>query len=513
MTSRLTRRDFLKLTASAPLMPLAASAKLPAIEPVSASASQPGQAGNILVLIYDAFSATHMPLYGYPRQTSPNLSRFAERATVYHAHYAASNFTTPGTASMLTGTYPWTHRALHLHGDMLEQVAPHNFFRLAGEDYYRLGYSHNLLVTTLLYQMRQDMQDFKYPRELMLADTAAADRLTPEDYNAALWSEDFTLRGYDTHPGSLFLSHLNRLAEALKERALLRRYGEQFPQGIPNIHGVYYLLEPGIDWMIAHLSKLPQPFLAYLHFYPPHHPYYTRREFVGLFDDGYTPLKKPRHQFSEKDLNQAELNRRRQAYDEYIAYADSEFGRLYDQLVSGGMLDSTTLLFTSDHGEMFERGIWGHNLRTLFEPVIHVPLIISRPGQTQRQDIYTPTSNVDLLPTLANWMGKPLPGWGEGQTLPTSDDSPQAARPIYSMVASHEPQRGPLAQGTFALIKGGYKLIHYRGYPEGKTAYELYNLASDPEELDDRFTREKGLAEAMREELEEKLTEKTGRLQ
>lgn len=510
MSSRLTRRDFLKLAFTLPLAPLAASAKLSSFEPVNSPACQPGQAGNILVLVYDAFSATNMPLYGYPRQTSPNLSRFAERATVYHAHYAASNFTTPGTASMLTGTYPWTHRALHLHGDMLEEVAPHNFFRQAGQGYYRLGYSHNLLVTTLLYQMRQDMQDFKFSRELMLADMACADRLFPGDYNAALWSEDFILRGYDTHPGSLFLSHANRLAEALEEQRLLRQYGDHFPQGIPNIHGVYYLMEPGIDWAIEQLGKLPQPFLAYLHFYPPHHPYYTRKEFVGLFDDGYTPLKKPRHQFSEKDLNQPELNKRRQAYDELIAYADSEFGRLYDHLISSGLLDRTTLLFTSDHGEMFERGIWGHNLRTLFEPVIRVPLIISRPGQAQRQDIHTPTSNVDLLPTLASWTAQPLPDWGEGRLLPTTDDQLQKERPIYAMVASHEPQRGRLEQGTFALIKGGYKLIHYRGYPEGKTAYELYDLGNDPEELDDRYASDKGLAEEMKEELEQKLLKKTG---
>lgn len=41
--------------------------------------------------------------------TMPNLENFAQKALVYHRHYAGGNFIVPGTASLLTGVYPWKH--------------------------------------------------------------------------------------------------------------------------------------------------------------------------------------------------------------------------------------------------------------------------------------------------------------------------------------------------------------------------------------------------------------------
>jgi arylsulfatase A-like enzyme len=354
------------------------------------------------------------------------------------------------------------------------------------------------------------MEDFKFTREMVLADMEYSDRLFPNDYSVSKWSEDLILRGYSTKASSLFFFPVYRLLEGLRERALLRKYGEQFPQGLPNINGLFYIMEPGIDWCIEQLGKLPQPFLAYIHFYPPHHPYYTRRDFIDRFKDDYVPTHKPRHRFSEKGTTQKFLNQQRKAYDEYLAYADSEFGRLYDHLLQSGLLDKTCLIFTSDHGEMFERGIWGHGTRTLYEPIVRVPLLVSRPGQAERQEIHTPTSNVDLLPTLLHLMGQPIPEWCEGQILPTFAEPPaNSERSIYVMEAKQNAQRAPLKIGTFALVKWPYKLIHYRGYEDYKGERdELYNLADDPEELDNRHEAENSVAREMEQELDEKLAEK-----
>ena len=57
-------------------------------------------------------------MYGYPRQTMPNVEQFAKNAIVYHRHYSAGTFTVPGTASLLTGLHPWSHRALTLGGEI-----------------------------------------------------------------------------------------------------------------------------------------------------------------------------------------------------------------------------------------------------------------------------------------------------------------------------------------------------------------------------------------------------------
>lgn len=51
---------------------------------------------NILILVFDALSASNVPLYGYPRNTTPKLLEIANQAIVYHNHFSGGNYTTPG---------------------------------------------------------------------------------------------------------------------------------------------------------------------------------------------------------------------------------------------------------------------------------------------------------------------------------------------------------------------------------------------------------------------------------
>jgi arylsulfatase A-like enzyme len=157
---------------------------------------------------------------------------------------------------------------------------------------------------------------------------------------------------------------------------------------------------------------------------------------------------------------------------------------------------------------MFERGIYEHVTQTLFEPVIHVPLMISRPGQEQREDVLTPTSGVDLLPTLLKVAAQQVPDWVEGRVLPGFGDADGAAdRSVYSVEAKANPKRGPLTKGTVAVIRGEHKLIHYRGYDGHENEFELYDLAADPEEMVDLYASNRALAADLQGELEAKLRE------
>src|SRR5688572_11566057 len=107
---KISRRDFLKLGLKSVEMALTASLFPGHI----ASVKTDKKLLNIVVLVCDAMSAKNLSLYGYPRKTTPNLEKLSERAFVYHNHYANGNFTTSGTASLLTGLKPWTHRAINL---------------------------------------------------------------------------------------------------------------------------------------------------------------------------------------------------------------------------------------------------------------------------------------------------------------------------------------------------------------------------------------------------------------
>ena len=371
----ISRRGFLKLLAVLPPLGAWGHQGLRAAQGVA----QKGGTPNVLILVFDALSARNMSLYGYRRETTPNLARFAERAAVYHAHRAGGNHTTPGVASMLTGTYPWTHRALHLHGTVEDSFAQRSIFNaFAANGYHTLAYSHNLLVTSLLHQFAEDLEFLKKTRDLCLVDDEYSDLLFPNDYNVSFWSEWLLLREGQSPPASLILSLLHRMLRFAHKRSLTREYGSLFPRGLPQLHSLEFVLEDAIDWLISELTVWPQPFLAYVHLLPPHEPYTTRRDFVDRFDDGWAPPTKDPHFFSEEHSDD-HLNHQRREYDEYLAYADAEFGRLLDSLARRDMLEHTCLVVTSDHGELFERGIRGHVTPVMYEPVIHIPLLISRP--------------------------------------------------------------------------------------------------------------------------------------
>ena len=501
MDKRLNRRDFLNLLTLLPLLQIQRRASTFDSSRLPENSERP----NVLILLFDTLSALHLPLHGYSRNTTPNLVRFAERATVFHQHYAAGNFTTPGTASLFTGTYPWTHRAFNLRGTVTSDFEHRNFFSISPTEVFTFAYSHNLLPVFLFQQFREDLDLLKQTRELSLVDNQYSDQVFPKDYNESFWSEELMLRAESAQPGALFSSLAYRILRLLRKREIMKDSGSLFPRGIPNNFDIYYILEDAIDWIIAELEGLPQPYLGYFHFMPPHAPYSPRHEFIGRFDDGYIPVSKPPSRFSQ-DKDEALLLQRRQEYDEYIAYVDAEFGRLIDYLTREGILDNTLVIFTSDHGESFERGILGHTTETLYEPVIRIPLIISKPGQSQRQDVFTPTSCIDLLPTLLHLYGQEIPVWSEGGILPTfGGQQVLSDRNIYIVEARRNPKYGPITKGTIALIHDQYKMIHYFGYDGEASEYELFNLSKDPEELENLYSSEKSVAAALQDELLVKL--------
>jgi len=462
----------------------------------------------VLVIVFDALSAYNLSLYGYPRETTPNLARLAGRAIVYHNHFAGGNFTTPGTASLLTGTLPWTHRAFRYNARVIEPREQDNLFH-AFEDYYRVTYSHNPLVNTLLKQFNRDL-DLYLPRErLFLANDGPIQNLFRNDEDIATTSWVRAVKRNEVgYSYSLFLTHLYEKYQDLK----IEKYKPLFPRGLPNIRGDnYFTLEQAVDWIGSQVGDFPQPFIGYFHFLPPHFPYKTHQEFFERFArDKYKPVEKPEDIFNQKK-SPATLLKWRSWYDEFILYIDREFGRLYEMLEETGILENTWVVFTSDHGELFERGISGHTTPVLHQPVVRVPLLILEPGRRNRTDIATPTSAIDVLPTLLHITGQSVPDWAEGTVLPPfTTDRQDASRSLYALQAVSNEQLSPLAQASTMLVKGSHKLVYYSGYDKlGDTGerIELYDLEADPEELTNLYPSQKAIGSELLDELQAKLEE------
>lgn len=504
MSDRFSRRDFLKLAGYVPL----GLALPPAVKALDSSQLLQDARKNVVVIVFDAFSAYHLPIYGYARDTTPNISRLAERAIVYHNHYAGGNFTTPGTASLLTGTLPWTHRAFKLNGTVTESFVNNNVFQ-AFKNYYRIAYSHNPLANTLFKQFAGSMDDFVPLNRLMLTTDGFLEKFFENDEDIASIGWTRAIKKHEEgYSYSLFLSDLY-------ERYIDSRmasYRPFFPRGIPNIKSDnFFLLEDAVDWLEAKVEQIPQPFMGYFHFMPPHAPCTTHKDFYGKFaKDGFRPPFKPEDIFSYKNAPE-ELLRRRIEYDEYVLYVDREFARLFDYFESSGVLNNTWVVLTADHGELFERGIRGHISPLLYQPVVRIPLLIFEPGRRSRTDIHSLTSAVDVLPTLLHLTGENPADWTEGTVLPPFalvDPSPD--RSICSLHAKENDPDAAITHATAMLVKGRHKLMYFFGYEElgeGVERVELYDVESDPEELNDLYTTQKETGVILLDELKEKLRE------
>lgn len=149
------------------------------------------------------------------------------------------------------------------------------------------------------------------------------------------------------------------------------------------------------DRALAWLEKNGrEPFFLWVHLFDPHYPYHDHKTEIPLNPHGRgdPPRRK-------------ELRR----YAQEVHFTDAQIGRVLDKVEELGVLDSTLVALTADHGEAFgEHGEDGHG-RHIYQTTMHVPLILSHPSLPRGQASDLPTSTVDILPTILNVLG--LPGW------------------------------------------------------------------------------------------------------
>lgn len=218
------------------------------------------------------------------------------------------------------------------------------------------------------------------------------------------------------------------------------------------------VVDAALKWLD---SVRGQPFFAWVHLYDPHYPY-------------------ERHD----DLPQL---RRDDPYDEEIAYADFQVGRLASWLAQHGLRRKTLLVVVGDHGESLgEHGEATHGL-TLYEGPLRVPFIVSGPAELKSaQPIADPVGLVDLFPTLLDCVGQarhPLAAAqlarSKGRSLlPRLNGENLRARSLYAETIHPYHQFGWAPQQ--GLIDQEWKLIRTPNM-------ELFDLSRDPRETTNRW--------------------------
>lgn len=200
-----------------------------------------------------------------------------------------------------------------------------------------------------------------------------------------------------------------------------------------------------IEWFDQ--SNLPGGFV-WLHYMDVHAPYFSP---AGSQAFGSSPL----------DL-----------YDTSIRYWDGVIEDLATALKERGIWNEATIVFTSDHGEEFwEHGNWGHG-RTLYNEVIHVPLIVKTPVARPRR-VTANVSLVDVAPTLVDLAElEALPVGHQRSLRPFLDGESVEGGPVVSEIfRAHDRVR-------VAVVDHPWKLILRPDSGE----VELFNLDSDPGE-------------------------------
>ena len=495
----LTRREFLKLIS---LMPVGVFSR-----PISKlTQTLNSDIPNVIILVFDAWSHYHVSLYGYPRHTMPNLEKFAEKATVYHNHYTAGTFTSSGTASLLTGLYPWSHRALHLGAAVTPSHAVHNIFAALSATHSTLGYSQNEYADQILYALGGELETHVHNLAYSLRNNNFYDApIFKESPRIAFASfEDNLIRRLKGNDASMFFGPLLRLSLLGSRAKFISANNEDYPLGLPSSDELF-LLDDVVEGAIQTLNGIQSPTLAYFHFYPPHDPYCPTKEFFEKFKDGWAAPQKPIHDLSEEKRDAPDLELNRRHYDEYLASWDNEIGRLFDYLKESGLMENSYIFVTADHGELFERGLTGHFTKLIYDPLICIPLIVSRPGQTFREDIHVLTSSVDILPTITNVLNLPIPEWSEGKLLPGLGGVEDEHRSIFSVDAKFNSSFTPLRNYSISLTRDHHRFIHYSFPKDDYEKFEFYDLGTDPHELKDLYLAKPSLALEMQDELIQKI--------
>lgn len=421
---------------------------------------------DIILVTFDALTARNMSAYGYHRETTPFIDEWAKSASLFTRAEAESNYTTPTTASIMTGKRIWSHQLYHPHGYNIVNADTENLpVLLKKNGYYNIALIQNdfASVQTLGISGSFDIAPLTrgFKKEVTL-ETILESRLF------LLFGARYHLYNWIIHRDSIFVKFLHKLPPDISTT--------EFPPD-----KIFNALLKIID------SGPPEPFFAWVHIYPPHVPYLPPEPYMAMYDNSpkYRTLTNQRHIWQLTDIET-----KRSRYDEFIRYCDKEFEIFLKDLSK--RKKKTVLILSSDHGESFDHDYITHGGPHLYEELTHIPLIIKEPGQKEGRKIDDVVEQIDITPTILELAHIQMPGWMEGRSLvPLLRDKELPPEKALSMVLESTPRRHRIKEGTFAVWDGDFKLIHY--LKDNKSM--LFNLKEDPGELNNLYDREPEISE------------------
>jgi len=436
------------------------------------------KAPNVIVIVVDTLRADHVSSHGYARRTSPEIDRIAQQGVLFENAIAATSWSLPSHASLLTGRYPFEHGMQNV-----EPMPWRGWGRSSLRGYPTLG---------------EVLEQHGYRTGAFSANRVYFTR------NVGLGRGFIRFEDYFHSPADAFVRtlfgrefariYLSRSDKSLVRR-LLRRAGfssllDRDTEGWQNnggARGVRKRASVVNDELLRWIDSGPgrdRPFLAFLNYMDAHDPY-------GI------PADYPKPSWDHRSDTDN--------YDAGISYADHYIGLLMESLRQRGLSGNTLVVITSDHGESLgEHGLHYH-ASALYWELIHVPLVIWFPGHVPAgMRIATPVTNAAIPSTITDLLA--MERFFPGPTLTGLWKQPESAsrcpHPLAELVENNiNPQKATVpvaADGPMqSLVTADWQLIVQQRFGE-----QLYDWKTDPGETNNLVATPEGRAEADKLRLE-----------
>jgi len=424
---------------------------------------------NIILIVLDTVRADRCCPYGYTRPTTPFLESLAESGTLFADAISNSPWTLPSHATMFTGLLPSQHGC--------------------DENSRRLGATPPILADILRH--------CGYFTVAVSCNT---------------WvSPSFGFgRGFDVFfkPWQFWQSHHDLTRRYVLEQVPLQailRYLVQNPlvNAVNGFYGryLYKARDKGArranPFIRRSLRSWPEPFFLFVNFLEAHLPYRPPR-WLSYPWLGSADLREGRHLnqdpwsyvVREREMDEREITLLGKLYDAEVTYVDRQVEELVGTLSVAGLLDSSVMLVTSDHGEnLGEQHLMDHQF-SVDQTLLRVPLVLRYPGRADNRGtvIDAPVDLRQIPSTLLALAGKRDPAAFPEPPLWDTDPGrirvAEYKRPVYWLqrLAELFPDADltPLDRSLRATLVDGYKVVE-----DSQEGVQLFDLSADPVELSD----------------------------
>ncbi|MGE0501508.1 MAG: choline-sulfatase [Rhizobiaceae bacterium] len=413
---------------------------------------------NILIVMVDQLTGTLFPDGPADFLHVPNLRALASLSARFAANYTASPLCAPARASFMSGMLPSRTRVYDNAAEFASDIPTFaHHLRSAG---YR-----TCLSGKMHFVGPDQLHGFE---ERLTTDIYPADFGWTPDYRKPGERIDWWYHNLGSVTGAGVAETTNQLEYDDEVAFLATQKLYEFSRQAD---------DPG-----------RRPWCLTVSFSHPHDPFVARKKHWDLYEhcQALDP-ECPAMDYEEQDaharrlydacdyqafeITPEQVRRSRRGYFASISYVDERIGELIDVLSRTRQIDNTVIVFCSDHGEMLgERGLWFK--MCFYEGSARVPLMVAGPG-IKPGLIETPTSNLDVVPTLCDLAGIDLSAiapWTDGRSLLPLI----AGKGDDRAVAMEYAAEGTIAP-MVAIRSGRWKIVHCEADP-----VQLFDLRSDP---------------------------------